>query len=74
MQELCVQELCVQELCAQELCRARLTRSSLIPCSHLYTLDDTLQPAAHWGLELQEVKGEMEATIGMKSTIHCRHH
>ena len=29
---------------------------------------DIIQPAANWVLKIQEVKGEMETTIGIKST------
>ena len=47
--------------------------SSLVDAT-LHTLDDALQPAANRMLKLQEVKGEMETTIGIMSTTHCRYH
>ena len=40
--------------------------SSLVDAT-LHTLDNAHQPAAHWVLKLQEVKGEMETTISIKS-------
>ena len=42
--------------------------SSLVDAT-LHTLDDVLQPAANRILKLQEVKGEIETPIGIKSTI-----
>ena len=41
--------------------------SSLVEAT-LHTLDDVIQPAANWILELQEVVDEMESTIGIKFT------
>ena len=32
----------------------------------VHTLEDVIQPAANWILELQEVIDEMESTIGIK--------
>ena len=40
----------------------------------LHTVDHVLQPAANRVLELQEVKDEMERTIGIKFSTHCRRH
>jgi hypothetical protein len=41
--------------------------SSLVDAT-LHTLDDVIQPAANWLLELQEVMEEMESTLGIKFT------
>ena len=38
--------------------------SSLVDAT-LYTLEDVLQPAAKWVLDLQEVKEEMDITVGI---------
>ena len=38
--------------------------SSLVDAT-LHTLEDVLQPAAKWVLDLQEVKEEMDITVGI---------
>ncbi len=38
--------------------------SSLVDAT-LHTLEDVLQPAAKWMLDLQEVKEEMDITVGI---------
>ena len=45
-----------------------LTITSSLVDATLHTLDYVLQPAAHWGLKLQEVKEEMETAIAIRST------
>ena len=39
--------------------------SSLVDAT-LHTLEDVLQPSAKWVLDLQEVKEEMDITVGIK--------
>ena len=41
--------------------------SSLVDAT-LHTLDDAIQPGANWLLELEDVKDDMESTIGIKFT------
>ena len=41
--------------------------SSLVDAT-LHTLDDVLQPEAKWVLDLQEVKEEMDITVGINFT------
>ena len=42
--------------------------SSLVDAT-LHTVEDVLQPAAKWVLDLQEVKEEMDITVGINSTV-----
>ena len=42
-----------------------LSISSSLVDATLHTLEDVLQPAAKWVLDLQEVKEEMDITVGI---------
>ena len=45
-----------------------LSISSSLVDATLHTLEDVLQPVAKWVLDLQEVKEEMDITVGIKFT------